>query len=153
MFGYLKGSAVGPEQTFHLTGFGDFSVDRIDVLRSPLEDGKSSLGCQNGVYLSQSPTNPVKVELFAEGSQNRICEGGSQLQTELGAMMIEEGEVCKGDKEEGKTMEEEEKLDPEDDDNDNDVSYDEDDAKMLNMEEEKFLYSIIFILYTLAITL
>ena len=137
VFGYLKGSAINANQLFHLTGYGDYSISRIDVLKNQFEENKNSLGDVNGVYLSQIPENPRKVELFADSSSNKIVEATKNFNpNENEGMMIEEPVEKKEEEVKNEMIEEEEEKIEQDDQSD--VSYDENEANLKNMEEEKF---------------
>ena len=89
----------------------------------------------DGVYLSQSPETLKKVELFAENSSNKIVEE-KKIMNENEGMMIEESLDKKEEevKKEG-IEEEEEKIEHDDQ---SDVSYEENETNVKNMEEEKF---------------
>lgn len=89
----------------------------------------------DGVYLSQSPEAPKKVELFAESSSNKIVEE-KKIMNENEGMMIEETLEKKEEevKKEG-IEEEEEKIELDDQ---SDLSYEENETNVRNMEEEKF---------------
>jgi hypothetical protein len=137
MFGYLKGAAINANQLFHLTGFGDYAVSNIDILKNPFEENKSKMWDINGVHLSQSPINPQRVELFAESSSNKIVEKLVHL-NENEEMIIEEANQKEEEKQNTMIEEEEEKIE-EKPDNQSDLSYEENEAQLINIEEEKSL--------------
>ncbi len=139
MYGFLKGSSVNANQSFHLTGFGDYTVSRIDILKSPLEEPS-----ENAVILSQNSTNNEKVEIFANNSTDRIIdkivrnsEGNAENTEEMA--IEEEITVKKNDIIE----EEEEEKKAETQEDQSDLSYEEDELFTNNMEEEKFIFLLI----------
>ena len=96
----------------------------------------------DGVYLSQSPEVPKRVELFAESSSNKIVED-KKLMNENEGMMIEETLEKKEEEVKKEGIEEEEKIEHDDQ---SDVSYEENETNVKNMEEEKFAFLKCFFL-------
>ena len=136
MYGFLKGSSINASQSFHLTGFGDYSVSRIDILQSPFEEN-----AKNAVILSQNSANPGKPSIFADNSNERIIDKilrNPEENVENPEKMTIEEEIIEK-KPDFLEEEEEEKNEKNEEnaENQSDLSYEEDEAFMNNMEEEK----------------
>lgn len=136
-YGYLKGAGINANQTFHLTGYGDYTVSRIDILKNPLNETHNLAveDLNETVVLSQNPQESHTIELFAETSTNKIVEKLNKTKEE---MIIEENTHPK-EKANNNIEFEEEKIEEENyEEGQSDLSYEENEEIAKNMGEEKF---------------
>lgn len=119
-----------------MTGYGDYTVSSIDILKNPLEDTHNLVdeNANDVVLLSENSQNSQAIELFAETSTNKIVEKLNKTKEE---MIIEEN-ISKDNNNNNKIEVEEEKIEEENYDGQSDLSYEENEEMAKNMEEEKF---------------